>query len=105
MPSSPLRDRLKRTAYRFLLAKSRMKFPSFGEDLHETIREKRDYFRYATLALALRRIEEEQVPGALAEVGVYQGETSEVVRRAAPRRTLYLFDTFKGFPEEDLEDF
>jgi O-methyltransferase len=104
MSDSSLRERLKRVAYRYLLAKSRMKFPTFGDDLHDTIGEKRDYFRYATLALALRRIEEEQVPGALAEVGVYRGETSEVIRRAAPGRTLYLFDTFGGFPEEDLED-
>ncbi len=104
MPPSPLRERLKRTAYRFLLSKSRMKFPSFGGDLHDTLAGKQDYFRYATLALALRRVEEEQIPGALAEVGVYRGETSEVIRRAAPGRTLYLFDTFEGFPEESLED-
>ncbi len=97
-------ERLKRVAYRFLIAKRRMKFPSFGGDLHASIAGKQDYFRYATLALALRKIEEEQVPGAIAEVGVYRGETSEVLRKAAPGRTLYLFDTFEGFPQEHLED-
>jgi O-methyltransferase len=79
-----------------------MRFPSFSPAVHAAIAESDDYFRYATLGLALQRIHEERVPGALAEVGVWRGETSRFLRRMAPERDLHLFDTFAGFPERDL---
>src|SRR5436309_1051358 len=40
---------------------------------------------------------------ALAEAGVYRGATSRFILRCAPARTLYLFDTFEGFPLADRE--
>lgn len=80
-----------------------MQTPSFEADLHNVIVGKQDYFRYATLALSLRRIDEDHVSGALAEVGVFQGETSELLHAGTPVRRLYLFDTFEGFPDEHLE--
>jgi O-methyltransferase len=61
-----------------------------------------DYFRYATLGLAVQRLADEGREGALAEVGVWRGETSALLHRLAPERRLYLFDTFEGFPERDL---
>lgn len=70
---------------------------------HESIVGYRDYHRYATIALALRRIDAERIPGALAEAGVYQGSASRFIHRLAPRRHYYLFDTFAGFNPRDLE--
>ncbi len=92
------RGRLLRPLVRF----REMRFPTFEHSLHEAIAPSDDYFRYATLGLAVQRIREEAVPGAMAEVGVWRGETSEFLHRAAPERPLYLFDTFAGFPEADL---
>lgn len=40
--------------------------------------------------------------GAVAELGVYRGDFAKEINRAFPDRKLYLFDTFEGFPEEDL---
>ena len=45
---------------------------------------------------------DEQIPGAFAELGVWRGVTSAFLHRLAPERTLYLFDTFAGFPDADL---
>jgi O-methyltransferase len=79
-----------------------MRFPTFPSDVHESIVTSEDYFRNATLALAVQRVLGEEIPGAFAEVGVWRGETSALLHRLAPERTLYLFDTFAGFPESDL---
>lgn len=82
---------------------SAMKFPSFDAGIQRAALETGDYSRYAGLALAIRRVESEGIPGAFAEVGVYQGATSRFLLRCAPERTLYLFDTFEGFPLEHRE--
>jgi O-methyltransferase len=79
-----------------------MRFPTFPSDVHESIVTSDDYFRYVTLGLAVQRLLDERIPGAFAEVGVWRGETSAFLHRLAPERTLYLFDTFAGFPQTDL---
>ncbi len=43
------------------------------------------------------------IPGAIAELGVYRGDFSLELRRHFPDRPLYLFDTFEGFNEEDVK--
>jgi O-methyltransferase len=92
------RGRLLRPLTRF----REMQFPTYPANVQETIAISDDYFRYATLGLALQRVLDEQIPGAVAEVGVWRGETSAFLHQAAPDRRLYLFDTFEGFPEQDL---
>jgi O-methyltransferase len=80
-----------------------MQVPPFDRAVHESIVDYRDYHRYATIALALARIEADGIPGALAEAGVYQGYASRFIHRLAPHRRYYLFDTFAGFHRDDLE--
>jgi len=62
-----------------------------------------DYFRYATIGLAIQRIISDGINGSFAEVGVYRGEVSKFIHQLAPERVYYLFDTFEGFPSKDLE--
>jgi O-methyltransferase len=95
-----VRGRILRPFVRF----REMRFPTFRAEIHESIATSDDYFRYATLGLAVTRVLDEDVPGAFAEVGVWRGETSAFLHRLAPHRQLYLFDTFSGFPESDLPD-
>lgn len=45
----------------------------------------------------------EQVAGAIAEVGVFQGASAEKMNRFFPDRKLHLFDTFEGFTAEDVK--
>lgn len=93
-----IRGRILRPLVRF----REMRFPTFDRGVHESIAVSDDYFRYATLGLALQRVLDEEIPGAVAEVGVWRGKTSAFLHRLAPERRLYLFDTFEGFPARDL---
>lgn len=80
-----------------------MRFPSYSPAVGDRIEALADHVRYATLALAIQRLETEQIEGAFAELGVYKGITSRFIHQLAPNRRLYLFDTFAGFPEGALE--
>jgi len=53
--------------------------------------------------MALFRLGEERIEGAMAECGVWQGRLSAFLHSTAPSRRLYVFDTFSGFPEQNLE--
>lgn len=61
-----------------------------------------DVVRAAALDLAAREIAETGVEGAVAEVGVFQGDFAQLINRRFPDRTLYLFDTFEGFDAGDV---
>jgi O-methyltransferase len=63
-----------------------------------------DFCRMMSLKLAAERIAQKNVPGAIAELGVYRGELAAVLNRLFSDRTLYLFDTFEGFSDNDLSD-
>lgn len=41
------------------------------------------------------------LPGVMAELGVYRGGSARVIMKACPFKTLHLFDTFEGLPEDD----
>ena len=62
-----------------------------------------DKVRFFNIWFQLSRILENNIPGDLAELGVYKGETARMLHHAAPDRRLFLFDTFSGFPASDLE--
>ena len=61
-----------------------------------------DVVRAAALDLVAREIAELGVPGAVAEVGVFQGDFAALINGRFPERTLYLFDTFEGFDPGDV---
>jgi len=80
-----------------------MRFPPYSPAVKSRIEAMGDDVRYATLALAIQRLETESIAGAFAELGVWAGLTSSFIHHQAPRRKLYLFDTFEGFPSGALE--
>ena len=43
------------------------------------------------------------VSGEIAELGVYRGDFAKYLNKIFSNRKLYLFDTFEGFPDEDIE--
>jgi O-methyltransferase len=79
--------------------RSRMRFPTYGVSVGSQVTRSADPIRYSTLALALTRLDRDCIQGAMAELGVYRGETSRLLHICAPERTLHLFDTFTGFPD------
>jgi O-methyltransferase len=50
----------------------------------------------------LKALDERGTPGALAELGVYKGNSAKILHVASPMRKLYLFDTFEGFDARDV---
>lgn len=63
-----------------------------------------DFIRIATLELVANQIREKNIPGNLAEAGVFRGFFSSRMSELLPERQIYLFDTFEGFDDRDMED-
>lgn len=62
-----------------------------------------EYCRYATLELLIEEIKENNINGELAELGVYRGDFSKYMNEEFPCKKLYLFDTFCGFDNKDID--
>lgn len=56
------------------------------------------YFLYANI----EKIVSMNIQGDFAEVGVYKGNSAKIMHLIDSNRKLYLFDTFEGFPEKDV---
>lgn len=69
----------------------------------------RDLYHYfdirsATYFCMADRLLKKKVPGDVAELGVYKGDTAWKLNLLFPDRTLYLFDTFAGFDTRDIAE-
>ncbi len=62
-----------------------------------------DYVRNSSLELVAHEINERQITGSVAELGVYRGDFAKIINEVFPDRKLYLFDTFRGFRDVDVE--
>jgi len=62
-----------------------------------------DKVRFFNWWFQVLRLKSEAVPGAFAELGVYKGDSARALHHMDPGRRFYLFDTFEGFREKDLE--
>ena len=73
-----------------------------GEILHPDALKTFDA-RAATMRLLAEQIREESIPGDVAELGVFRGDFAALINAAFPDRMIHLFDTFEGFPAQDVE--
>lgn len=73
--------------------------------IHNSENNSGDLSRLYLLMLNIKQVLGEGVPGQLAELGVYRGNSAAVLAHYARRfgRRLYLFDTFQGFDARDLK--
>jgi O-methyltransferase len=62
-----------------------------------------DTVRRDIIILLLRELVARKIPGELAELGVFRGYSARVIHHYVPERKLYLFDTFTGFDERDVQ--
>jgi O-methyltransferase len=85
-------------------ARRPMLCPTYSPQVAQRIEEYHDDIRYSTVALAIQRLEADNIAGSFAEIGVFRGATSNFIHKQAPNRRYFLFDTFEGFPEKDLEN-
>lgn len=58
--------------------------------------------RLASLRLIAEEINEEKLDGEVAELGVYKGKFAAEINRLFPEKKIYLFDTFEGFNNVDI---
>jgi tetratricopeptide (TPR) repeat protein len=72
--------------------------------LHNAANNSGDIGRLYALMLNVKQVLAEGVPGEMAELGVYRGNSAAVLAHyaRASGRQLYLFDTFEGFDARDL---
>lgn len=56
-----------------------------------------DYVRMRCFELVVKEIKKRNIPGAVAEVGVFRGEFAQYINAAFPDRICYLCDSFEGF--------
>lgn len=61
-----------------------------------------DKVRLYNLWFQIKRIIDDNIPGDFAELGVYKGDSAWLINNLAPSRRLHLFDTFKGFCDDDI---
>ena len=77
--------------------------PTMGPGLPFQNCDSADYVRKLTLARAAEVLQKYQVSGNCAELGVFRGDFARLMNEAFPESALYLFDTFEGFDERDIE--
>jgi len=59
--------------------------------------------RLSTIRLLADEINSNNVKGSIAELGVYKGYIARELNTLFQNRKLYLFDTFEGFDNRDLD--
>jgi len=64
----------------------------------------KDKMRFYALWLQLKRIEKDNIEGAIAELGVYKGETAKLIHHLLPERDFYLYDSFSGLPKQVIKE-
>jgi O-methyltransferase len=62
-----------------------------------------DYVRFSSLELISHEISERNTQGCVAELGVFDGYFAQYINVSFPTRKLYLFDTFDGFDQRDID--
>ncbi len=75
-------------------------------DLIRRTRRERESLLSGTEAFLVHSLARAQrlLPGAMAEVGVYQGCSAKLISLASGGRPLHLFDTFAGLPEPEASE-
>lgn len=61
--------------------------------------------REMNLERCMREIYRNNIPGEIAEFGVFEGDFAKWMNLCFPEKNLYLFDTFSGFDDRDIDDF
>lgn len=73
-----------------------------GEIRHIGILKKDIDLRMAALRRMADQIHARNIGGYVAELGVYRGDFAAEINRYFPDRQIFLFDTFQGFPLQDM---
>ncbi len=89
--------------YQPLLWKDHIKKGLITTELQKVESKYKDKDRFFNFWYQIERLRKNNIDGVFAELGVYKGDTSEVINAMAPERDIHLFDTFEGFQQKDLD--
>ncbi len=90
--------------YQPLLWKDKLKKGLVSGDLKKLEKKYKDKDRFFNFWYQIERLRSNNVVGAFAELGVYKGDTAEIINAMDPDRVIHLFDTFEGFQQRDLDN-
>jgi len=76
--------------------------PGIGRQRKIDVFEDGDFVRLSSLELVADEIYDRDVRGNVAELGVFRGDFAKLINKVFYDRKLYLFDTFEGFNETDI---
>lgn len=79
-----------------------LKGGSISKKLQKAERNYPDKVRFFNFWFQLERLKKDNIKGAFAELGVYKGDSANLLNMMDSDREFHLFDTFKGFEETDL---
>jgi O-methyltransferase len=65
--------------------------------------DKGDLVRLYFLLSQIEYLKNNNIPGLIAEVGVFKGTTAKLFHEAFPNKEMLLFDTFEGFDKRDIK--
>jgi len=84
--------------------KTKLKRGSISKELKKAEGKYKDKDRFFNFWFQVERLKKEKVPGSFAELGVYKGDSANIIHLMDPSRTFHLFDTFEGFQQRDLDN-
>jgi len=73
-----------------------------SRDLRKAESKYPDKTRFFNFWFQIERLKKDNVQGLFAELGVYKGDSAQLLHLMDSDRIFHLFDTFEGFKEKDL---
>jgi hypothetical protein len=70
---------------------------------HDPTNNQGDISRLHAFILQVQSLKLRSIKGEIAELGVFQGTSAKIFKMLLPNKKLYLFDTFDGLAEKDIE--
>lgn len=90
--------------YQPLIWKTQVNNNEIPKELIKLERKYKDKDRFFNFWFQVERLKKNKIEGAFAELGVYKGDSAEILNAMDPSRTFHLFDTFEGFQQLDLDN-
>ncbi len=89
--------------YQPLVWKALVKNGAVSRRLQQLESKYKDKDRFFNFWYQVERLKKQNIQGKFAELGVYKGDTAEILHEMDNERDFFLFDTFSGFQESDLQ--
>ena len=90
-------------SYQPLRWKSELKEGLITKELKKAESKYKDSIRFFNFWFQVERLKKKKVQGSFAELGVYKGDSANIIHLMDPSREFHLFDTFEGFQQKDLD--